>query len=379
LTGQPAPSIPANAVELVTKFDSERRKTESQFWLNRRLVGRATWYPNGGPCLAVGLRGNAVHGYQVEYHHGDVSGVSYAEPFVGGRVHGLAKQFDVDGHLVLASPFVHGTGVDYWCDENGRLAEEHPIVDGRISGCERWWNPDGKTVFAETYYRNGLRHGLSREWSARKMRVGFPKFFLKGKEVSRSQYLRARKRDASLPAHLQAEDSPQRHVPQRFTKLRQRAALLRRSDPPSPVRKFRRPISQEPVVLGKVVAERRYQVGSEFILLQIGTPHRATWRTDFYCPVRIVGRETKLLRAFGIDSVQALVLAFDLARAHLGAMTPPVYWFAGERLGDVGIDKRLTTGWGLDFDKKAEELVERMVIDRNREFERRRGERRLSK
>ena len=370
LTGQPAPSIPTEALELVTKFDDKGRKSESQFWLKGKLVGRASWYPNGGPCLAVGLRRNVAHGYQIEYHEGTPSGVSYAEPFVGGRVHGLAKQFDVDGHLVLASPFVHGTGIDYWCDQNGRLAEEHPVIDGRISGCERWWNGDGKSVFSETHYREGLRHGVVREWSGRKLRNGFPMFFLRGRVVSLRRYLRAQKSDESLPQYRAEEDRPQRRLPERFIELRRRAVRLRRSGSPRPVLRFARPISEEPVVLGKVVAERRYQVGSDFILLQIGTPHRATWRTDFYCPVRIVGRETKLFRAFGVDSVQALLLAFELARAKLGTMSPPVYWGAGERLGDSGIDKRLTTGLGADFDQKAEELVEQFALTEGRKLER---------
>jgi hypothetical protein len=158
-------------------------------------------------------------------------------------------------------------------------------------------------------------------------------------------------------------------LPERFSELRRRAVRLRRSEAPGPVRRFARPISEEPVVLGRVIAERRYQVGSDLILLQIGTPHRATWRTDFYCPVRIVGRETKLFRAFGVDSVQALMLAFDLARARLGTMSPPVYWGAGERLGDPGIDRRLTTGLGIEFDKKAEELVEELALTEGRKLE----------
>lgn len=123
-------------------------------------------------------------------------------------------------------------------------------------------------------------------------------------------------------------------------------------------------------MLGKIVAERRYQVGSEWILVQIGTPHRATWRSDFYCPVRFVGRETKLRRAFGIDSVQALLLAFDLARSTLEAMRPPVFWFAGERLGDVGIDKRIWTGLGVDYDKKAEKLVEDFAVASGKAWDR---------
>ena len=34
-----------------------------------------------------------------------------------------------------------------------------------------------------------------------------------------------------------------------------------------------RPVSEEPIVFGRVVAQREYRVGREKILLQIGTPH----------------------------------------------------------------------------------------------------------
>lgn len=65
------------------------------------------------------------------------------------------------------------------------------------------------------------------------------------------------------------------------------------------------PIAEEPLVFGRVIAEREYRVGREKILLQIGTPHRASWKRDFYCPVRLVrGGKTTLKRAFGVDFVQ---------------------------------------------------------------------------
>lgn len=302
-------------------------------------------------------------GYLVEYHDIRIGRcVSYAEPLVGGKVHGLAKQFDSAGRLVMVSPFVRGTGTDFWCDDEGQLAEEHPIVRGRPSGCERWWNPDQRTVFIETHHRDGLLHGISREWAKGRLRNGFPMFFINGERVTKRRYLAETKLGAPLPVYRAQEDQPARRLPTRFLELKRRASHLRTTEPPTPRRKFKRPVSEEPIVLGQVIAERRYQVGSEWILVQIGTPHRTTWRSDFYCPVRIVGRETKLRRAFGIDSVQALILALELARQLLEAMRPPVYWFAGERLGDAGIDKRICTGLGIDYDKMAAELVEDFAV-----------------
>lgn len=133
-----------------------------------------------------------------------------------------------------------------------------------------------------------------------------------------------------------------------------------------------RPISEEPIVFGRVVAEREYKVGRETILLQIGTPHRASWKTDFYCPIRLVrAGKPQLKRVFGIDSVQALMLAFDLAKVLLETTSPKIRWFAGERPGDVGIYRRLTTGLGMDFDQGIERMVDKAILKRTRELERR--------
>lgn len=133
-----------------------------------------------------------------------------------------------------------------------------------------------------------------------------------------------------------------------------------------------RPISEEPIVFGRVVAEREYKVGRETILLQIGTPHRASWKTDFYCPIRLVrAGKPQLKRVFGIDSMQALMLAFDLAKVLLETTSPKIRWFAGERPGDVGIYRRLTTGLGMQFDRGIERLVDEAVLKRGRELKRR--------
>lgn len=96
----------------------------------------ACWNSDGSPWFAVGLREGVAVGHQIEYEDG---AVVYTEPFVKGVLHGLAKRFDVNGRLLLVSPFKRGTGIDFWCDERGRLAEMRPLAGGKPSGTERWW------------------------------------------------------------------------------------------------------------------------------------------------------------------------------------------------------------------------------------------------
>lgn len=132
-----------------------------------------------------------------------------------------------------------------------------------------------------------------------------------------------------------------------------------------------RPISQERIVFGRVIAQREYRVGRTKLLLQIGTPHIASWRTDFYCPFRLVGpRETKVFRTFGIDALQALMLAFDLMKVILEGKSPRISWLAGEGPGDVGIYRRLTSGQGTAFDRRIERMFDKALLERVRKLRR---------
>lgn len=126
----------------------------------------------------------------------------------------------------------------------------------------------------------------------------------------------------------------------------------------------------ERIVFGRLVAERQYRVGRAKVLVQIGTPHRASWKRDFYCPFRIVvGRRTELHRVYGVDAFQALMLAFDAIKVLLETSHPDITWAGAERAGDVGISRRLPS-LGLDFERELERTVDRAVLRRTRALER---------
>jgi hypothetical protein len=132
-----------------------------------------------------------------------------------------------------------------------------------------------------------------------------------------------------------------------------------------------RRVQEEPSVLGTVVAEREYRSARRKVIVQIGTPRRASWKTDFQCPIRIViGGKSTLNAAYGIDSVQALMLAFDAVEAELTAISPPVRWIGGSRPGDTGIYRRITMSLGREFDEKLQRLVDGEV---ERQLRARRG------
>ncbi len=132
-----------------------------------------------------------------------------------------------------------------------------------------------------------------------------------------------------------------------------------------------RPTSEEPIVFGRIIAEREYRIGREKLVLQIGTPHQASWKTSFYCPFRFVrSGKTYTKRTFGVDAVQSLNLAFSIIKVVLETESPKITWFAGERPGDVGIDRTISTGLGMDFDRGLARFVDKAVLKRTREMER---------
>jgi hypothetical protein len=132
-----------------------------------------------------------------------------------------------------------------------------------------------------------------------------------------------------------------------------------------------RPISEEPVILGRVIAEREYRVGRRKILLQVGTPRRASFKTAFYCPFRLVeGRNTKLHRAFGHDALQALMLAFDAIKNRLEGISPKIRWVASPHAGDIGVYRRLTISLGVELDRRIERFADKAIRQRGRDLKR---------
>jgi hypothetical protein len=70
-------------------------------------------------------------------------------------------------------------------------------------------------------------------------------------------------------------------------------------------------------VIAKRELERRG--GGEPVVVRIGRPAEDP-EGDWYCPVQITGvGDDTVYKAFGADSMQALVLALQMLRARLGA------------------------------------------------------------
>jgi hypothetical protein len=80
------------------------------------------------------------------------------------------------------------------------------------------------------------------------------------------------------------------------------------------------------IVLGEVIAERELDLvangkPSATVVVRIGKPIRSPDpNLDWLCPLQIVGLEDEMVRAaFGVDAVQALILAMQMIHIELQA------------------------------------------------------------
>jgi hypothetical protein len=123
---------------------------------------------------------------------------------------------------------VDGVGLDLWCDNvTGTLSEEtyRPGV-GQL-GYQRLWNDDEKTVWEESFWLlDKGTHGIQRKWNwkTRKLRRGYPQFYLYGEKVAKRQYIQACKTDSSLPPYRPEDDAPFRQLPAEYLAQRKRSS-----------------------------------------------------------------------------------------------------------------------------------------------------------
>lgn len=100
--------------------------------------------------------------------------------------------------------------------------------------------------------------------------------------------------------------------------------------------------------LGTIIAERHFEARDEVakeyeIVLRIGTPVQDPRPGgDWYCPYQIRGipnnRVSRVSKAFGIDSLQAFLLALEKARAELAY---------GQRVNRLRLTWLEQDDWGL--------------------------------
>ena len=211
--------IPPNVVEQVTReFRREGGAISERVTsclLNGEVVGQRVYNEEGQLVIESPLRDGSKHG--CEYHWDDDGRLLSIEPYVNGKAHGTAKQYGRHGSVIGTYKLRHGTGYDIWRmeDEDGaiNISEIHTLRDGLPHGYE-WWLRKPHVVWHEIHWHEGEYHGIERQWNtANKLRRGFPQYWIKGERVDKRKYLRAAKKDLSLPPFRLKDNSPRRRFP----------------------------------------------------------------------------------------------------------------------------------------------------------------------
>lgn len=103
--------------------------------------------------------------------------------------------------------------------------------------------------------------------------------------------------------------------------------------------------------LGRVIAERALVCGGKRkrqLTVRLGVPKRAKG-VDWVCPYQIAGlRDSRADAAYGVDALQALMMALEAIRVRLEKAGGECTWVGGEE-GDAGFPRLVPSYFGAAF------------------------------
>lgn len=211
-------SIPARARARVVGRHPSGAPERVKYVVGRSIVGYRLFDSDGELQLDYGMRRGRRHGreYRLDLPGKLLSATAYRS----GVENGVARQWSDDGRLIGSYRMKNGTGVDLWWQDGltkprrPYLAEVHFMLKGHRHGFEWWLNEDQQSVYQERHWSLDDAHGIEREWNEKgTLRPGFPKFYVRGRRVTRKVYERERVRDRSLPPYRIEDNQPQREFP----------------------------------------------------------------------------------------------------------------------------------------------------------------------
>jgi hypothetical protein len=223
---RPKSDIPQNVVEQL--IQDYRREGGMIFCrltaclLNGQMVGQRAYTPEGQLVIETPLKNGEKHGR--EYTWNEDGTLSLIESYQKGKIHGTAKQYGRKGQVIGTYTLRQGTGFDIWREENDEgtisISEIHSLRDGQPHGYEWWLEVRPHTIWHERHWVHGRYHGIERCWNAGgKLSRGYPKYWIRGQQVTKRQYIRAAQSDPTLPAFQLKDNWPRRKFPSEIEQL----------------------------------------------------------------------------------------------------------------------------------------------------------------
>ena len=223
---QRASDIPPNAIEVeIREYWQEGslvylRVTECI--LDTQVVGLRSYDGDGNLRVETPLKNGRKHGR--EYIWNELGSLESVEPYIEGKIHGVAKQYGRKGKVIGTYRLVHGTGYDIWRYErvNGTVgvSEIHSLRDNLPHGFEWWLKADQHFLWHERHWQEGKVHGIERMWNDKgRLKRGYPKYWIQNQAVRKRVYLKAAEQDKSLPKFREKDNLPQRRFPNEIENL----------------------------------------------------------------------------------------------------------------------------------------------------------------
>ncbi len=128
------------------------------------------------------------HGWYTDYFHQSKQ-IQYQSHYQNGLQDGPARQWDLEGLLLVHSDFNAGTGFDCWIcwHENSDqyyLGEAAQYQKGTLEGYQRFYSKPGQ-LLEETYYSAGKTHGLKRAWNPDgSLQKSYPQLYFQGELIA---------------------------------------------------------------------------------------------------------------------------------------------------------------------------------------------------
>jgi len=212
--------IPSNATEIEIRAYRQEEQYISfrvtECILNGEVVGKRSYDSDGRLIIETPLKKGKKHGREyVWYEDGALESI---EPYMDGKLHGLAKQYGRTGKVIGTYRFVRGTGYDIWRyeEQDGSIgiSEIFSVQDGSLHGYEWWLKKDQHSVWHERHWQQGKVHGIERMWNDKNsLKRGYPKYWIQSQKVSKRVYLKAAKEDKTLPKFQEKDNRPRRKFP----------------------------------------------------------------------------------------------------------------------------------------------------------------------
>jgi hypothetical protein len=211
-------SIPKAAQEqVVATYATGPQKYKAIYTMNGEIVGFRYFEITGELMSETPLKNGLTHGTQYFF---DCGRLDFSEHYNKGLAHGTAKQWAKSGELMGTYTMRHGTGLDLWrCKRNWgkgpvQLSEARYLRGGMFHGFEWWLNDDRKSVDHERHFWMDQQHGIERVWNSEgRLKRGYPKYWVKDKQVRKRKYISECAQDTFLPRFSEKDNLPQRKFP----------------------------------------------------------------------------------------------------------------------------------------------------------------------